>query len=251
MRSKKRLVIWGLCSLVAVTVFADNLPFLPGSAPKQVYHNHNGANQAPNAGEDVLNTAGIDTSLQTQLLQLNQRTLLFQQQSDERMALLDKNNQSIANQVKDLNQMIVFLTTQVTQLRAVQEKLIAGTTGEFNHSPRAFWQEWLMTLQRFGSMGYWNIGIFAVLLLMFGFLSGRLLRRSPKIALMTQSDNIEEKSDYDFMTTHEAVPAMLDLARSYVAMEEYQQARDVLRQALEKGNSEQKTEANDLLQKIK
>ena len=46
------------------------------------------------------------------------------------------------------------------------------------------------------------------------------------------------------------VAAKLDLARAYLAMQDYQQMREVLQAVLQQGNSQQKQQAQDLLDKI-
>ena len=61
-------------------------------------------------------------------------------------------------------------------------------------------------------------------------------------------DGTEE--EYDFMGSPEGVSAKLDLARAYLAMQDYQQMREVLQAVLQQGNSQQKQQAQDLLDKI-
>ncbi len=65
----------------------------------------------------------------------------------------------------------------------------------------------------------------------------------------------EEESDtqceYDFMGSSEAIPAKLDLARAYIAMEDYVAARETLAEIIGDGNSEEhRQEARVLLAKI-
>jgi FimV-like protein len=58
-------------------------------------------------------------------------------------------------------------------------------------------------------------------------------------------------TDYDFMASNEAIPAKLDLARAYIAMEDFSAARETLAAVLSGGNPEQCLEAKSLLSKIK
>lgn len=60
----------------------------------------------------------------------------------------------------------------------------------------------------------------------------------------------DTKSEYDFMGSDEAIPAKLDLARAYVAMEDYKAAQEVINQIMQKGNEKQKQEAAHILEGI-
>lgn len=59
------------------------------------------------------------------------------------------------------------------------------------------------------------------------------------------------ETDYDFMASNEAIPAKLDLARAYIAMEDFNAARETLTAVLNEGNEEQRLEAKSLLSKIR
>ncbi len=52
------------------------------------------------------------------------------------------------------------------------------------------------------------------------------------------------------MGTQEAVPAKLDLARAYLAMEDYRSAHHVLVQVINLGNLSQRQEAESLMKQI-
>ena len=99
---------------------------------------------------------------------------------------------------------------------------------------------------------------FAVLCIIILFLiqSKKMGKKAELNALLSerrvQSDILEDdtKSEYDFMNTQAAIPAKLDLARSYIAMSDHDQARAVLNTVLEKGDEEQRIVAEALLNKI-
>lgn len=57
----------------------------------------------------------------------------------------------------------------------------------------------------------------------------------------------DTRNEYDFMGSDEAIPAKIDLARAYVAMEDYPAAREVIQEVLHKGNAAQKNEAKQIL----
>ena len=77
--------------------------------------------------------------------------------------------------------------------------------------------------------------------------------RQPKalaVQPVIQNDDTDTEQEYDFMGSKEAVPAKLDLARAYVAMQDYQQAKTVLKEVLEQGSADQKQTAQLVLQRI-
>lgn len=83
------------------------------------------------------------------------------------------------------------------------------------------------------------------------FSSGKTVRTAQE--KMTRADALldeDTKNEYDFMGTREAIPAKLDLARSYMAMNDHDQAYAILKTVMELGNENQRTEAQLLIQKI-
>lgn len=56
--------------------------------------------------------------------------------------------------------------------------------------------------------------------------------------------------EYDFMNSEDALPVRFDLARVYLEMGKYQQAKEALTLVFEKGTPEQITEASSLLRQI-
>lgn len=64
------------------------------------------------------------------------------------------------------------------------------------------------------------------------------------------TDVDDTESEYDFMNSVEAIPAKLDLARAYIAMEDYKAAREALEQVISGGDKEQQQEARELLETI-
>jgi FimV-like protein len=65
-----------------------------------------------------------------------------------------------------------------------------------------------------------------------------------------QADEDDTKNEYDFMGSSEGIPAQLDLARAYIAMENYKDARKVLAQVMTKGDANQQQQAKALLMEI-
>lgn len=61
----------------------------------------------------------------------------------------------------------------------------------------------------------------------------------------------EDKGDYDFMGSEESIPAKLDLARSYIDMDDKKAAKKILKEIKKHGNQAQQEEAEKLLEQTK
>lgn len=61
----------------------------------------------------------------------------------------------------------------------------------------------------------------------------------------------EEEGEYDFMSSQDAVPIKLDLARAYLEMEDFESVEQVLQTVFQKGNKDQQEEARLLLEQAK
>lgn len=60
----------------------------------------------------------------------------------------------------------------------------------------------------------------------------------------------DTRGEYDFMGSSEGIPAKLDLARAYIAMEDFDAARQTLSEILGEGDETQRQEAHSLLKKM-
>lgn len=65
-----------------------------------------------------------------------------------------------------------------------------------------------------------------------------------------EEENIDLEEEYDFMGEDEAIPTRLNLARGYIEMEKYSDARKALELVFEKGDELQIEEAKNLLRQI-
>lgn len=66
----------------------------------------------------------------------------------------------------------------------------------------------------------------------------------------TPEENADLTPEYDFMSTQEAIPTRLNLARGYIEMGKLLEAREAIKPVFEHGNALQKQEATQLLEKI-
>lgn len=241
---KKILSSLALITLFSVPLFAVGAPFSAAPAATQAYHSASyTADSVPPAASAVpaaaiaqpVMAAASDINSGAAVINTNstapvatQTTLTNQEQTDQRLQNLEDSNHAIGRAIFTINQNIAVLQEQQMEHADAKKSLM----GNFS----------------LGSDDALTLTFAGISLLMMGILMGRLLmRRSHSVAKI---NNDHEKSEYDFMGTHEAVPAKLDLARSYMAMGNHEDARAELKIVIQKGNEEQKMIAEALLYKI-
>lgn len=204
-------------------------------------------------------------ALETQLSQLNQSNLLFQQQTDRRMDALNGEHDLLQHKLAQVNQVLGILSKEVTELSqqigAAQRQLKSSLTPEQQQQmtasssvvPTGFMHQ----IESNKPVEYVLYAIMALLVVVILMLIPR--RRGSQMQMVTETvgsaaaNDVEEsdtKDEYDFMGSDEAIPAKLDLARAYIAMEDYKAAKQVLAQVTTKGNTEQQAEAQNMLDKI-
>ena len=251
----KKLIWFFVFSLFSTVVLADS-PFTTAPAPAQVYHlasdGQSPSSSVPTAQavtQQMAQLSGSNTqpaalpvapppSNNGAALVNSDNTLAFQQKTAQRLQNLEDSNRAMASAILSINQNIAVLQQQVSQLNPpVSSK---------SHSHPAGLLAWFAQPD---ADEYLNLIAAAVILMGSGMLIGRLLRRDqPPVVAVKNAD--DTKAEYDFMGTNEAIPAKLDLARSYMAMENYEDARAELKIVLQKGNEEQRMVAESLIHKI-
>ena len=228
----------------------DTQLFTTDPAPAQEYHaagdsnnTADTANQSTTVPQSPLvspasisATAAIanstaDENVEGQLSQLTQSTLTFEQQADVRIQNLVDSNHAIGSALRGMSQNIAMLQQQMGQLPASSTSVdtVFG-----------------MNAQEFQGM---VMGAGGVMLLGIGILFGQYLQRRSRIGVVPRK-SVDIESEYDFMGTNEAIPAKLDLARSYIAMNDFVQAKQILKTVIEKGDDAQRAEAGLLFHKM-
>lgn len=108
---------------------------------------------------------------------------------------------------------------------------------------------------------YANLGIVGLIILLLVLLwmiqytrrsklnekSGAPVHSGPEKTVPIEDDT---RGEYDFMGSSEGIPAKLDLARAYIAMEDYTAARETLAEILGANHEEYRTEARALLNQL-
>jgi FimV-like protein len=170
---------------------------------------------------------------------LDENTSKTSEKTQSRLQNLEASTQAMSVAIEAINQNILVLQQQVAQLQPTHEK-----THKAHH-----------TLFIYGGV------LLIVIVLLLGILMGRLSRsRAAKSVTVVQhahraKDTRDQatgvlKNEYDFMGTAEAIPAQLDLARSYIAMGDKVLAKKALQIVLSQGNAAQCREAESLLETI-
>ncbi|OGT44838.1 MAG: hypothetical protein A3E82_06135 [Gammaproteobacteria bacterium RIFCSPHIGHO2_12_FULL_38_11] len=232
-----------LLTLFLVPLFANAAPFSAAPATTQAYHSVSyTANPAPTTApvvpaaqpvvaappSDVNSGAAVINSNLSAPVAAVQASPTEQETVDQRLQNLEDSNHAIGRAIFTINQNIAVLQEQQMQHADAKKSLLSNFS--FNADDT-------LTL------------IFAgISLLLMGMLMGRLLmRRNQSVVKINHG---HEKSEYDFMGTDEAIPAKLDLARSYIAMGNHTDAKMELKIVIQKGNEEQKMIAEALMHKI-
>ncbi len=179
-------------------------------------------------------------------------TVLSQEQTmyaEEQIQLLKQALASLSNKIQGLSSAYAKLNVQVQQLQldfsSSQVKLKPielGVWQSFGHYVSSFPATMLLAI----------IILLLLVLLYLILLPRKSLSTTSTSALKTEnaSDDQDTEQEYDFMGSKEGVPAKIDLARAYVAMQDYQQAKQVLDDVLAKGNNEQRQAAQAILNSI-
>ncbi len=215
------------------------------------------ASTADNNQPSSVTTSTVDrtsaTLLQAELVQLNQNNLQFQQQTDERLIELATKNQQLQQQLHQLTEALGLLNQELQRIKkmngdfsSIQNHPIASESARVSII-RTF-ANWLE--QKIGSFGL-NVTLTVAILVLFLIVWATWPRGKKKTALLTASfDDPDTKDEYDYMGSAESIPAKLNLARTYIAMEDFISARKVLGEVFELGNTNQREEADNLLKAL-
>ncbi|MCH9770752.1 MAG: hypothetical protein K0U12_07730 [Gammaproteobacteria bacterium] len=201
------------------------------------------------------------SNLSAEINTLNQVNLQFQQRVDEKLTALNTRNQFLQQRLEKLVMAMSLLNQEIEKLSQklhmnqeassnVQTQLTSANIAA-PMTTHYSWQERLT--QRFGqSASYIVVGsillVFIILLLLFRLALRR--RQGATESVTSDATQDDTKTEYDFLNTQEAIPAKLDLARAYIAMEDYNSAKTALNEVLKHGNDEQKKAAQQLFNQL-
>lgn len=197
--------------------------------------------------------------LETQITELNQANTLFQQQTDQRIDALNQEHATLQGKLTKVAQVLAMLNQEITQLgqqvQSAQQQLSGSATAQ-KTAFAATSHNWIEKIERTAPIQYILYAILALLAIIILMLIPRRAKpRMERVAAESTAgaanDGVADtKGEYDFMGSEEAIPAKLDLARAYMAMEDYHSAKKVLQQVMQIGDEAQRQEAKAMLDKI-
>lgn len=206
-------------------------------------------NTAQSSQPGITDNQGVEK----QLSQLNQLNLLYEQQTDQKIENLSNKNNLLKDRIDKLQNVLVLLNQEVNQMN---NRLLTFQAQLNGNQPSLAISAGNVLQNVENELRSVNVqyAVYAVLLMFvisIVLFSGWGKKKKPKKKLATHKDIAEDTEDeYDFMNTDEAIPAKLNLARSYFAMEDFESARTVLDEILKRGDASQKKEAQNLISKI-
>lgn len=188
-----------------------------------------------------------NTDLAGQLATLSQTNLMFQQRADQQIEALSSKNEELTQQLTKmgealsiLNQEVVQLNSRLQEIKPVPPSAIQSGAGR-----------WVQLKPEFmGGVSYLLYAVLAALIVII-LLMLPWYRRQNKVLAPAMASEVPNEGEYDFMSTNEAIPAKLDLARAYVAMEDHEAASQVLAEVQKDGNPDQRAQADKMLEAIR
>lgn len=186
------------------------------------------------------NVSALDNQhLSEQLFTLQKNFTNYQQQTNQRLQLLQQQAGVMQIEISQLTGFIQMLKEEFNHL----EKTI---TAEFQNTKpvRSFGNLANLNFSQNKLLGF--IIILSLILIVWVWMPSSQKKSMPKRQepKITYDKNEEE---YDFMASQEAIPAKLDLARSYIAMEDFAAAKKILKEITRQGNIMEKQQAKQLL----
>ncbi|MCX7125875.1 MAG: hypothetical protein NTU49_09100 [Gammaproteobacteria bacterium] len=245
-------VLFSAAFVISNAIFAASAPFSTGPAVPQDYHSVSDNTASPIAPVAVAAAAPAVATVPAIADATDGAAVInplpvtpaatdtdnaFQQQANQRLLNLENSDRAMAGAIQTINQNIAVMQQQMMQ------KSTHPSASSSN-----VWHSWFAWMSQAGTDGYLNFAAVAVILLGSGMAIGGLMRRNPRVVSVKNTD--DTKDEYDFMATAEAIPAKIDLARSYMTMGNYEDARVELKIVMQKGNEEQRMVAESLIHKI-
>lgn len=180
-------------------------------------------------------TQKLLTDLQMQYQSVGKTLMTFDQQYQQRIAEIEKQNSTTQTQLKALQTQLTSLQSSVTQMQQKPSGFMSSVTAYIQSAEKAYGTNAIKML----------LIAVTILILLLIFIS--IIRRRKKLHKLQQ--DLDTKSEYDFMGSQEGVGAKLDLARAYIDMGDKQAAKAALEEVMQKGDEKQIAEAKTLMEK--
>lgn len=233
-------------------IIATNSSAMPKKAPESkaiaASHTELAQNAQPatvsSPDSNASGAAGL-TTLQNQLVALNQNAIVFQEAANNKINRLSNQVQVLQQQLQQVNHAMLLLNQEVKKLSPPVMATASPKLPEVVHVPTP--------LENLTNIILWAIAIIIILALL-----ALIWARRPKAKSVPATHSAPKVNDhhddtegeYDYMGSQESIPAKLNLVRAYIAMENYDDARKVIAEVLSHGDELQCHEAQDLGKKI-
>ena len=176
-------------------------------------------------------------ALQAQIVRLAQMTNSTQEQLSDRLTAVSQQNRELEKKLAGMTKAMQQMQLVINQMgdsssdASTAPSPVAGANTKIVQA----WKPWLIVLS--------GVVVLLLLLNIYSIWSARhYAARSSGVG--------ELDEEYDFMSTEEAMPAKLDLARAYVQMGDAVQAREVLEEILASKNPDYVTQARALMKSL-
>ena len=222
------------------------------------------AKQKPVAAKaDAQNTATANVLKEEQeaINQINRTNIIYRQSVDRRIEGLTTTIQNMQVQLKQLDQALLLLNQEVVNSNK-KNTMALNTVGDTKlvahaatSSSVSFIEQWRQQLGLFGFYVVLTIIVLVLILAVWVFMPKSKKNISEdlqhEVAPMPDVEALDDtQGEYDYMGSNESIPAKLNLARAYIAMEDYNAAKKVIAEVLSVGNQEQCHEAQALRDEI-
>lgn len=186
---------------------------------------------------------GMAQSLEAQISQLNQNNLIFQQSMVQKLEVLNNKNKLLEGEVQKLHSVLSLLNQEVISMNSAMQTLKQQQSVESN-------SKFSLGGTAILAVVFCLSGILMTLVILWIVGRFRTNLKTSRQAVNPNQKIKEDDEEYDFMNSQEAIPAKLDLARAYITMGDTNAAERVLKSIMGLGNSEQCSQAQNLLNQI-
>lgn len=191
-------------------------------------------------------SSGAINELESQMSQLNQAALLYQQDTDQKIENLTSQNEALKSKMTKLTEALLMINQQLGQIVPAPASQVNSTSQDIHQKTQSDSMGFFQTLHLPSAAKYFAFALLIILVVLTALVL--LRRKTQKAAVSNAHDDTED--EYDFMGSREAIPAKLDLARAYLDMDDTVAAHKVLKEVLREGDGDQQKTASDLLKKI-
>jgi FimV-like protein len=198
---------------------------------------------------------GQVAQLQAQLDKLSQTNVVFQHQASQRIADLSDKSAAMQSKLAQLAQVLSLLNKEVgqlgSQIQAAQVTLKGASDSVSVSASQKLLSKLPVSDQTIQYSLYGVMGLLGIVILLLLFKRSRPCHCADAGCVPGCCDDADcSDDDYDFMDGEESHQSKLDLARAYIAMEDYKAAKKVLNDVLKHGDDAQKAEASELMKRV-